>query len=152
MFIDALNLLSDAQAVAATAYSTNTIDLGSSTPKREIGGGEPLCLCITVDVAADFTTADETYTFAFVQSANANLSADDDLAVRAVSASGGAASLLAAGAMVVVPVPPGSVTKQYIGAQYTLGGTTPSITVTAFLTLQSMLQMFKAYSDGFNIS
>lgn len=149
MFVDSLTLLSDAQALTATAYSTNTIDLGSVTPKREIGGGEPLALVVSVDVAADFTTGDETYQFNFVQSANANLSSDDDLAMRAVSA---ASSGLAAGTIVVVPVPQGSVTKQYIGAQYVLAGTTPTITVTAFITLQSMLQMFKAYASGFTVS
>jgi hypothetical protein len=126
MIIDALLLLSDAQALTATAYSTNTIDLGAVTPKREVGIGEPLALAITVDVAADVANADETYAFAFVQSANANLSSDDDLAYLAI-----ARATLVAGYKFALAIPAGLITKQYIGAQYTLGGTTPSITVTA---------------------
>lgn len=147
MFIDSLGLLSDAQAVAATAVSTNTIDLGDVTPKREVGSGEPLAMVVCVDVAADATTGDETYQFNFVSDDAAALSSVTVLAERLISR-----TLLTAGSIHVVPVPPGTPSERYIGAQYVLGGTTPSITVTTFLTLQSMLQMFKAYADGFTVS
>jgi hypothetical protein len=42
MFIDSFLLLSDSQAVTADAASTNTIDLGNVSPKRDIGNGEPM--------------------------------------------------------------------------------------------------------------
>src|SRR3990167_4171654 len=77
MFIDAQALLSDAQAVTADAASTNTYDSGAAG--TDITEGEPLGIGISVDVAADFTTGDETYEFHAIQSANANLSSPDVL-------------------------------------------------------------------------
>lgn len=147
MILDAQTLLSDAQAVTADAVSTNTIDLGDVTPKRDIGSGEPLALVFTVDVAADATTGDETYQFELIQSANANLTSADVLAAMAV-----AAASLTAGAQVVLPVPPGVITKRYIGANYNVGGTTPTITVTASIVPQSFVPKIKSYADGFTIS
>jgi hypothetical protein len=147
MFLDALLLLSDAQAVTADAYSTNTIDLGGSSPARGIGAGEPMAVVVTVDVAADATTGDETYSFLLVQSANADLSAHDTLSTITV-----AAANLTAGQKVVIPVPPGSVTKRYVGVRYDVGGTTPSITCTAFLQPMSMIENRRDYADAITIS
>lgn len=149
MFLDALLLLSDAQALSATGFSTNTIDLGNVTPKRDIAVGEPMCVVITVDVAADATSGDETYTFQFVQSANANLSSPDVLAQTAI-----ARATLVAGYSVILPIPEGVITKQYVGMQYTLAGTTPSITVTAALQPQSMASLAKpqTYAKAYTIS
>lgn len=147
MFLDALGLLSDAQAVTADAYTTNTIDLGNPTPKNEIGNGEPMCLLFTVDVAADGTTTDETYTFNVVQSENANLSSHDVLAARTI----GYATLVA-GYQFVVPIPPGSVTKRYLGGQYDVGGTTPTITCTCALMPMSMVEKRKYYAKGYTVS
>ena len=60
MILDSLLKFSDAQALTATADSTNVIDLSND---RDIGIGEPMALVVTVGVAADFTTGDETYQF-----------------------------------------------------------------------------------------
>jgi hypothetical protein len=149
MFVDAFQLLSDAQAVTADAVSTNTIDNGAVTPARDIGTGEPLEVVIQVDVAADFTTMDETYAFEVIQSAAANLGSPTVLARRAI-----AASLLTAGSIHRIPVPPGSITQRYLGVNYDVGGTTPSITVTAFLQPQSMASVAKpiSYAKGYTVS
>ena len=48
MFLDGQNLYSDAQALTATAASTNLIDHGSD---RDLGIGEPLVAVIVVDVS-----------------------------------------------------------------------------------------------------
>jgi hypothetical protein len=147
MFLDALLLVSDAQAVSATAFSTNTIDLGDVTPKREVGTGEELGFGMSVDVAADATTGDETYTFEVVQSANADLTSPDVLASRAI-----ARADLKIGTRWFFPVPMGAPTKRYIGMRYTLGGTTPSITVTTWLTARSLFSIAeKAYAKGYAI-
>jgi len=70
MYLDKLTMLSEAQAVTATAFSTNTIDLGTA---RDIGAGTELCLSMTVDEA--FTAAGAaTLEAQVVCSANANLS------------------------------------------------------------------------------
>lgn len=149
MFIDANLLLSDAQAVAATGFSTNTIDLSTMTPQRDVAVGEQLGVLITVDVAADAGTGDETYTFQFVQSANANLSSPDVLAQIAI-----ARATLVAGYGFFLPIPWNQITKRYIGMQYTLGGTTPSITVTAFLQPACLASVPnpKTYNDAVTIS
>jgi hypothetical protein len=148
MFVDSLLQLSDAQALTATGYSTNTIDLGDVTPKRDIGNGEALELVVSVDVAADGTTTDETYEFQVVQSANANLSSHDSLVERVVGYAN-----LTAGKVVRIPIAAGAVTKRYLGARYILGGTTPSITVTAFVQPASMASLEKptAYADAITI-
>lgn len=149
MFLDALLLLSDAQALSATGFSTNTVDLGNVTPKRDIGVGEPMCVVFTVDVAADVANGDETYTFQFVQSANANLSSPDVLAQVAI-----ARATLVAGYGFILPIPEGLITKQYIGVQYTLGGTTPSITVTAAIQPQALASLPKpqTHAKAYTIS
>ena len=58
MFIDALLMLSDSQALTGTAavVSANTIDLGNPTVKRDIASGEPMVLVVTVEVALAGTT------------------------------------------------------------------------------------------------
>lgn len=147
MYIDAFTLFSDAQALTATAYSTNTIDLGNVTPKNEIGAGEPLTVAFQIDVAADGTTTDETYEFRFIQSANANLSSEDALVARIITYAN-----LTVGTIHFIDIPPGCVTKRYIGAKYVLGGTTPTVTVTSWLTLRSMIQRYQSYAKGYTIS
>lgn len=147
MFIDALGLVSDAQAASATAFSTNTIDLGNVTPKREIGTGEPMGFGISVDVAADAGNGDETYLFEIVQSANADLSSPDVLIDMAI-----ARATLVAGYAFFIPLPPGMPSKRYLGLRYTLGGTTPSITVTAWLTAQKLFSILaKAYAKNYTV-
>lgn len=148
MFIDSQLLLSDAQALTATAVSTNTIDTGLAT--NEIGAGEAMALVFTVDVAADTASADETYQFQLIQSANANLSSQDVLLQTDTGFI--TRAYLVAGAKVVIPIPPGMKTKRYLGARYVLGGTTPSVTVTAVIQPMSMLQMDNNYPDGITIS
>lgn len=148
MFVDAQLLLSDAQALTATAFSTNAIDLASMTPARDIGIGEALEVAFQVDVAADFTTGDETYKFQLVQSANANLSSPDVLVEEAILT-----TALLAGQQFTLAVPQGRITKRYIGVQYTLAGTTPTVTVTAFLQPRSMSAVKPpTHAKGYTIS
>lgn len=147
MFLDALLLLSDAQAFSATAFSTNTIDLGASTPSRQIGTGEPKGIGVTVDVAADFTTTDETYNLEVVQSANANLSSPDVIASYVRTA-----AQLSLGSSHFLPIPPGFPTKRYLGLRATLGGTTPSVTLTAWLTTASLFSIQAAnYAKNYTV-
>lgn len=147
MFLDALGLLSDAQAFTSDAATTNTIDLGNISPARGLGDGEPMVMAVQVDVSADHTTGDETYEFQFIQSANADLSSPDILVQRTIVYSD-----LVAGKVHYLGIPPGSVTKRYVGGYYNGGGTTPTITATIFVIPQSMIQRDKIYAKGFTIS
>lgn len=133
MILDALLLVSDAQAITADAVSTNTIDLGNPTVKNRIGSGEPMGFLVTVDVAADITTGDETYAIEIISSANANLSSPTVLARFVFTA-----AQLAAGAQLFLPLPQNFPQQRYIGLNYDVGGTTPSVTVTASLQPASM--------------
>jgi NAD(P)-dependent dehydrogenase (short-subunit alcohol dehydrogenase family) len=145
MILDSQLLLSDAQAITADAVSTNTVDTGAAG--NDISIGEQLVVAIQVDVTADFTTGDEVYVFEAIQSAAANLGSPDILVSRAILASD-----LTAGSIHYLPIPAGSKTKRYLGLNYNVGGTTPSITCTAFIQPANQVQAFKPYADGFTIS
>jgi len=149
MFLDALLTLSDAQALTATANSTNTIDFGSMTPQRDMGVGEELEIIVTVDVAADATTGDETYSFGMVTSAAAALTSPTTINSAAI-----ARALLVAGFSFSLKVPKGLITQRYFGLVYTLGGTTPTVTVTAQLQPSRMASLAKpaTHAKGFTIS
>lgn len=145
MRVDALNQLSDAQALTATAVSTNTYD--SETAGNDMSIGEELVLAVAVDVAADFTTGNETYELQIIQSAAADLSSPDVLAARAILAAD-----LTAGSTHYLGMPSGSKTKRYLGARYVLGGTTPTLTLTTFLQPGSMIDKQKFYANNYVIA
>lgn len=144
MYLDAQQLLSDAQALTATAASTNIIDLGSD---RNLGVGEPMCVVINVDVAADFTSANETYQFDVETDDNASFSSATVIGRRII-----AASLLTAGSRHVIGLPADFSAERYLRVNYTLGGTTPTITVTTHLQPQNMVQAESVYADNITIS
>ena len=121
MITDIQATLSDEQALTATAASTNTFDAGAN---YDWSRGEPMCVLFTVVTAASTNDGNETYSFGVQTDDNSSFSSAVTLGTKAV-----AGSLLTAGAQVVVPFAEGA--EQYTRAQYTLGGTTPSITVTA---------------------
>jgi len=145
MYVDNELKVSDAQALTATAVSTNTVD--NADALNDISVGEPLVLAVNVSVAADFTTGDETYELQIIQSASANLGTPDVLASRVLTA-----AQLSASSLHYLPLPPGSVSKRYLGARYVLGGTSPSVTLSAFFQPQSMIQKEKVYPDNITIS
>lgn len=143
MYIDSQLLLSDAQAITVDAASTNVINLGEA---KYLGDGEPMCVCMTVDVAADFTTGDETYEFQIEHDSAVGFGTVSDVVVQTI-----AAASLTAGSQHIFVIPPGVQIKQYVRMYYNVGGTTPTITVTAFLTQLSQVQKFRAYSDNITI-
>jgi hypothetical protein len=158
MIIDAQLQFSDAQAVTATAVGTNVIDLSVN---RSIGNGEPMAAVFVVDVAADQTTADETYTFEVEYASDAAQTTARQLVGRRVFEAGTPtapaqdADLLVAGFKVVIPIPPTTLAEsnQYIGIRYVVGGTTPTITVTSQLQPMSMIDTAEPqYASGYTIA
>jgi hypothetical protein len=150
MYIDALNLLSNSQALTATGVSVSSIKVGFTA---SIGAGivvptfvEPMAIAFSIPVDADSASGDETYAFQLIQSDNADLLSPD-----VVAACQPPATALVAGAQFALPVPPNRVTKRYIGARYVLGGTTPSLCVTAALQPMSMIQGVKQYAKAHTI-
>lgn len=109
--IDYLHVLTpSAQQFNATAVCTDTFPLTQAG--REVGNGEPMAIVFVVTVAAA-VAGSETYEFQAVSATASNgtsgqiiLASSDTFTV-----SGGAIAKgsLAAGAQVVVPIPPGSI-------------------------------------------
>lgn len=144
MFIDSQLLFSDAQAVTADAGSTNVVDLGIA---KNLFDGEPMAVVLSVDVAADGTTTDETYEFQIETDDNAAFSSATDLLVHSIGY-----AALTAGSTHVLPIPVGVSVERYLRVYYNVGGTSPSVTVTAFLQPLSMIPKLKSYADNITIS
>jgi len=124
--VDSRLELSDAQAVTASADATNVVDLGVGA--GQVGAGRPLFVNFNVGVAADFTTGDETYQFNVATGAAATLGTV--LVERAILA-----ATLVAGYNFSIQIPADSVLR-YIGVEYVTAGTSPTITVDAYITDQ----------------
>ena len=123
--VDARLELSSAQALTASADSTNVIAL---TTARQVGAGKPLFVHFNVTVAADGTTTDETYAFGVATGAATSLGTV--LATRTI----GYATLVA-GYNFSMQVPQDGVLR-YLGVEYVLGGTSPTITIDAYVSDQ----------------
>lgn len=131
-----------AQDLTATAASSNIIDLGGDWDQ---GVGEPLGVVIDVTTAADATTGDETYQFDIQTDDNSSFSSAATIARRII-----AAASLVAGARFVIPLPNDN--ERYIRVYYTLGGTTPTVSVKAYLQPLNMIENIRYYPDNITIS
>ena len=135
--VDARLECSSAQALTASADSTNVIDLTATA--LQVGAGRPLYMHFNVTVAADFTSSDETYTFGVATGAATSLGTV--LASRAI-----VATTLVAGYNFSIAVPSTGVLR-YIGVEYVLAGTSPTITVDAYLSDQESYS-WQSYADA----
>lgn len=135
MILDTQNLFSDDQALTATAASTNLIDLGaggtpaigSSALGRQVGIGEPIEILVQLTVAAGGTSP--TLIATLQQDTVAAFSSATSLAVSNTLAGG------AVGDRLSIHWLPHNVTERFIRLNYTLGGTSPTYTVTAGIVL-----------------
>lgn len=156
MNTDAQTKLSDSQALTATALSSNVYDLGAVIA---MSNGEPMAVEITVEVAADQTSSDEDYTFAVEFASDAAMTANrQEVASRTYesgtpTAPAQNADLLVAGYKVVLPIPNASLddVNQYLGVRYTLGGTTPTITVSAYIKPMRSIENYVTYTSGYTV-
>lgn len=146
MIIDRVQQFSDAQALsgAGNTASTDVLDLSEA---RRIFEGEPMIVVLHVDVAADAGDGDETYQFDVQTDDNSSFTSATTLASRAI-----ARASLTAGSRHTIPIPMEAAVEQYLRLYYTLGGTTPSITVTAHLMPLSLVQKERIYPDNITIS
>jgi len=142
MYIDNLLKLSDAQALTATADSTNVIPLGSD---RDIGKGEAMAFVISVGVAADFTTTDETYTFQLETDDNAAMTSSTIIAGGAILA-----TALTAGSIHAFPI--ATANEEFLQGVYTLAGTTPTVTIDSWVAPLSTVDQYVAYPDNVTIA
>lgn len=155
MILDKLQQFSAAQALTTTVVGTSVIDL---TTARAMGNGEPLCVEFFVTVAADQTTGDEDYTFDVEVATDTAQTTGVQTLGRRVFESGTPttpaqdADLLVAGFRFVIVLPMATIAEsaRYLGVRYTLVGTTPTITVSAYLQPLSMASVGQViYPKGY---
>lgn len=152
MYIDKQAEFSDAQAVTATAISTNVMDLISNAsgknPLRDVGTGQDVYLVITTQAAATDDLSDATLTVTLESDSTVNLATSPTthfstgtLAFAAFSPVG---SVLAA-----VKLPAGSY-ERYLGVRYTVGaGPLTAGAFDAFLTTD--VQAWRAYARNYTV-
>jgi hypothetical protein len=144
MILDNELQFSTAQAITATALSTNVVDL---TKVRDIGEGEDFYIGLLVTTAFTDTGSDSTVSVDLVTDDNASLSSP--AIVRNLTLF---AALTAAGTIrfFKIPVEAGVNYERYIGLNYTVaGGNLTTGAITAFVTKD--IQKYKAYAAGFSI-
>lgn len=150
MITDALLQLSNAQAVTASAVSTNTIDLGVA---RDIANGKTLQMAFTVDVAAAAAGA-ATVNFQVITSAAAaltspNVIAQTDAIGKAELTAGRKPIVVTLSRAVLNALPIG---QRYLGVQYTVAtGPLTAGSFTANLVLDPQ-DVGKNYPSGFSVT
>lgn len=146
MILDAFNEFSDAQAVTATAISTNVIDLYSDNTLRDIGTGEEVYLVFSIPTT--FTAAGAaTLTAALVSDSTANLATSPTTHVTLLNAVPVAS--LVAGTQYSVRLPAGDY-ERYLGVQYTVAtGPMTAGAIDAFLSKD--VQRWRSYANASDI-
>lgn len=143
MMIDSQQLFSNEQVLTASTASTNVIDLGVS---RDIGRGEPMAIVVVANVSADAASGNETYQVNVQTDDNEAFSSATTLTQNPIDRDD-----LIAGSRHVIPL--GFKNERYLRLNYALGGTTPSVTLTAFLQPMSMIASEdKVYQTSITIS
>ena len=143
MITDKLLRVSEDQAVTTTAYSSDTIDLGTA---RDVGEGTALYMNFALTEAFANGTS---VTFEVVTSANANLSSHEVI--------GSSATILTAaltlGKNIVVRINPdiAGKGKRYLGARYVVAGTMNAGKVTADV-VETIGDGQKYYASGFTVA
>lgn len=148
MYVDALGLVCNAQAFTGAAVSTDSIDLGNVTPKREIATGEAMGFGIAVDVAASATTV----LVEIIQATDGPLTAGIVvLAQRTFLAAD-----MPAGALIFMPLPQNVAVAgplRFLGLRVTPAGGAATVTLTSWLTTHSLFSVLaKPYAKGYTIS
>lgn len=153
MILDLTTKFSDAQAVTATAFSTNVLDLrNQSTPTLvdESLNGSPEPLWLVVQVGTAFTAAGAaTMQIDLMSDSTADLatSPTTHLTVSAIAV----ATLIAGYQALATYLPGGTTYERYLGVKYTIAtGPMTAGTITAFLTPN--IQRNVIYPVGFSVT
>lgn len=148
MYVDAQLTFSDAQAITATAASTNNIDTGplfSGNTGRNLGVGEPLWVIINCDVAMTDSGSDSTLTVTLETDDNAAFSSAVTVATLGIIP-----ALTAAGALFVYRLPIATTVpyERYLQLRYTTtNGNLTTGSFTASITKDATI--YAQYAPGF---
>jgi hypothetical protein len=151
MILDSQLVLSDSQAVTATAISANVYDtnpISGPNATQDIGLGDPMWLVVSTAVTATDTSSDATLTITLESDTVAGLSSSPT-----VHYSSGAiafASFATAGTRLVAIRLPAGAYKRYVGLRYTVAaGPLTAGQFDAYLTHD--LQANVAMASGFTV-
>ncbi len=155
MFIDSQDRLWTSAALTTTAVSTNAYDLHavfrSGATQPDPTGGALLALVVNVEVAGAHAGT-ETYEFQVINASATDLTTGQIvLATTGTIATASVAAALAAGVLLVLPIPPGVATLRYLGAKI-VSANSAAITVSGEIRPVNMLQNVKYYPSGFVIA
>lgn len=147
MYLDAQNEFSDAQAVTATAISTNVIDLGATNALKDIGTGEDIYLVVQTQTAATDVSSDATLTVTLESDSTADLATS--ATVHFTTGVLPFATFSPAGAVLAcVKLPKGDY-ERYLGVRYTVAaGPLTAGNFDAFLTKD--VEAVKYYAKGYS--
>lgn len=151
MYIDTQDRVWASAALTTTAVSTNARDCKlpytTSAVQPDPSVGEPIALVINIETAGTHAGT-ETYEFQVINASASDLTTGQlVLATTGTIATADVAVTLAAGAFVIVPVPPGSVSLQYLGAKF-VGANSSTVTVSGYFLPMSEIQKTKLYSTA----
>jgi len=130
-----VGVFSDSQALTESAASTNTIDMAVTNP--QFGVGHPIHLCIRTEVAAGGTTP--TFIIALQVADDVNFAGADLKTLWAICDVDGSplagtdARFATAGKWILRQPLPYEVAQRHMRLYYTLAGTSPTLTVGAWL-------------------
>ena len=148
MFIDVLGRVCNAQAFTAVAVSTDSIDLGNVTPKREIAVGEPMGFGLAVNVAASSTTV----LVEIIQATDAALTAG----IIVLSQRTFLSADMPLGRAIFMPLPQAPTVAgplRFLGLRVTPAGGAATVTLTAWLTTHSLFSVLaQSYAKGYTIN
>jgi len=131
MYLDAFLRVSNAQAFGAAAVSTDSIDLGNVTPKRQIATGEPMGFGVAVTTAGTVAAT----LMEVISATDAALTAG--ILVHSSRSVPLAETVL--GALFFLPLGSGTPTQRYAGVRMTTAGGT--ISATCWLTTHDLFSI-----------
>ena len=136
MRYDIQNQLSAAQAFTATAVSTNSYAKQSAAQDISIGRRMALLVLPTVNAGTG-----STHVLEAIQADNAALTTNVEVL--------GSVTVLAANLTtnkrIEVPIPQGTMTKQYLGFRDTISGGTTTVTLDVYLMPQDEIECYKSF-------
>mgnify|MGYP000152976125 CR=1 FL=1 len=139
MWIDTRTEFSDSQELTVTTASTNVVDTGQNA--RNIGRGNPLYLVVQTEDDADNADGNEQYVVTLQSAAAEDFSGAKDLVSFEIP------NTATAGTRFVTLLPQDN--DRFLRLNYTLGGTSPSVTVNAFISNQEPPN-WQAHPDAVN--